>query len=145
MNREEMIRLHDRHNEEELNQGDLAVVDEIFAPNYVRHVIGMPDIVGPEAEKQFTSSLRAAFPDIHFTIEDCCVDGNKLFVRWRAEGTHEGEYMGIPATGKRVSVAGMAIHRIEKGQFQESWDMVDNLGMLQQLGVIPAPSKSAVN
>lgn len=137
MNREEMIRLHDRHNEEELNQGDLSVVDEIFAPNYVRHVTGMPDIVGREAEKQFVSALQAAFPDIHFTIEDCAVDGNKLFVRWKAEGTHQGEYMGISATGKPVTVAGMAIHRIENGQFQESWDIVDNLGTLQQLGVVP--------
>ncbi len=137
MNREQMIRLHERHNEEELNQGDLAVVDEIYAPSYVRHVIGMPDIVGREAEKQFASAVRAGFPDIHFTIEDCNVDGNKLFVRWKANGTHQGEYMGIPATGKPVTVAGMAIHRIEEGQFQESWDIVDNLGMLQQLGLVP--------
>lgn len=137
MNREEMIRLHDRHNEEELNQGDLSVVDEIFAPNYIRHVTGMPDIVGREAEKQFTSALRAAFPNIHFTVEDRAVDGNKLVVRWKAEGTHQGEYLGIPATGKPVNVGGMVIHRIENGQFQESWDMVDNLGMLQQLGVVP--------
>jgi steroid delta-isomerase-like uncharacterized protein len=137
MNREEMIRLHDRHNEEELNQGDLSVVDEIFAPGYVRHVTGMPDIVGREAEKQFESAIRAGFPDIHFTIEDRFVDGDRLFVRWSAQGTHQGEYLGIPATGKPVTVAGMVIHRIEEGQFQESWDIFDNLGMLQQLGLVP--------
>ncbi|MDX1616096.1 MAG: ester cyclase [Candidatus Promineifilaceae bacterium] len=137
MNREEMIRLHQRHNEEELNQGDLSVVDELFASDYVRHVTGMPDIVGREAEKQFTAAIRAGFPDIHFTVEDRRVDGNRLFARWTAQGTHRGEYMGIPATGRPVTVAGMVIHRIEEGQFQESWDIVDNLSMLQQLGLVP--------
>lgn len=137
MNREEMIRLHDRHNEEELNQGDLSVVDEIFSPNYVRHVVGMPDVVGREAEKQFASAIRAGFPDIHFTIEDRFVEGDKLFVRWTAKGTHQGEYMGVPATDKSVTVTGMVVHRIEEDQFQESWDIFDNLGMLQQLGLVP--------
>ena len=132
-----MIRLHDRHNEEELNQGDLSVVEEIFAPGYVRHVTGLPDVVGREAEKQFAAAVRAGFPDIHFKIEDRLVDGNRLFVHWTAKGTHQGEYMGIPATGKPVTVAGMVMHRIDEGQIQESWDIIDNLCMLQQLGVVP--------
>lgn len=137
MNREEMIALHERHNEEELNRGNLEVVDEIFAQNYVRHVVGLPEIAGREAEKQFAATVRTGFPDIHFTVKERIVEGDKVFVRWSARGTHQGEYMGIPATGKSMEVTGMVIHQMVSGQIQESWDCFDSLSMLQQLGIIP--------
>ncbi len=137
MNRADMIRLHERHNEEELNQGKLSVIDEIYVPGYVAHYAGMPDVNNLEQQRQFVISIRDAFPDIHFTVDNRFVEGDKVYVRWTARGTHLGEYNGIPPTGNQIEVSGMVIHRLVDGQFQESWECVDALGLGQQLGVIP--------
>ena len=82
---------------------------------------------------------RNAFPDIHFTIDEQIAGGDKVATRWTAQGTHKGELVGIPATGKSSTVTGIAVDRIVNGKIAESWGIFDRFGMMQQLGVIPVP------
>ena len=111
--------------EEMWNQGKLEVIDEVFPPS------------GIEGAKQIVTTFRTAFPDLHFTIEDQIAEGDKVTTRYTLTGTHTGEFMGIPPTGKQVTVTGMSISRIVDSKLVEEWDNVDTLGMMQQLGVIP--------
>src|SRR6266446_5250360 len=114
--------------EEALNQGNMAVVDELVSPNYVGHDPGFPQPVrGPEGLKQYVMVFRTAVPDTTVTIA----------VRHTYRGTHKGDLMGIPPTGKQITVTGIVIHRIADGKFVESWVNADNLGLMQQLGVVP--------
>ena len=123
--------------EEVYNQGNLDLIDEIYAADYVGHIAGSPDIYGPEGLKQFVSMSRTAFPDVQLTIEDQIAEGDKVVTRWSSTGTHKGELMGIPLTGVQVTVTGIRISRITGGKILEDWTSWDTLGMLQQLGVIP--------
>lgn len=84
---------------------------------------------------------RAAFPDVQSTIEDTIAEGDKVVTRWTARGTHRGALMGIPPTGKELTVTGMGILRIEGGRIMEAWGIFDQFGMLQQIGVIPTPGQ----
>ena len=128
-----------RVQEEAFNQGNLAVIDELVAADYVDHDLppGFPD--GPEGYKQLVAMYRAAFPDVQMTIEDVIADGDKVALRWTATGTHQGELMGIPPTNKQVTVTGMDINRLAGGKIAEHWGNFDQMGMMQQLGVIPSP------
>ncbi len=122
---------------EDFNQRNLARVDELFTPDYVYH--NPPTTLhGPEEFKQFLSLYLTAFPDARFTVEDELAEGDRVASRSTFHGTHQGEFMGIPPTGKPVTVTGIGIDRIVGGKFVEGWLNFDALGMLQQLGVIPA-------
>jgi steroid delta-isomerase-like uncharacterized protein len=137
------IAIHRRYHDEVINQGDLDLVDAIFTPDYVDHPFGGPDIQGPAGLKQFLGMFRQAFPDAQFTLEDRIVGDDRIAVRWTMHGTQQGEFQGIPPTGKVVTVTGMAIHRFEGDQIQESWDYFDALGLLQQLGAVPPSGPAA--
>ena len=130
--------------EEAFGQGNLAVLDEIIAPGQVNGgpgaLPGMPS--GPEGSKMLISAYRNAFPDLHFTIDEQIAEGDTVVTRWTAHGTHNGELAGLPPTGKPATVVGMGIDRVENGKIVESWGLFDQFGMLQQLGVIPAPAQS---
>jgi steroid delta-isomerase-like uncharacterized protein len=130
--------------DEAFGQGNLAVLDEIIAPDQVNGgpgaLPGMPS--GPEGSKMLISTYRNAFPDLHFTIDEQVAEGNTVVTRWTAHGTHNGEFAGIPPTGKTATVVGIGLDRVEDGKIVESWGLFDQFGMLQQLGVIPAPAKS---
>lgn len=127
--------------EEAFNAGRLDVTDEIVATDFVGHDPSLPEEVrGPSGVKELIAGYRAAFPDIHMTIEDQIADGDRVVSRWRATGTHQGELMGIPGTGKQATVTGVTIDRIEDGRIAENWNYWDTLGLLQQLGAIPAPA-----
>jgi len=125
------------------NQGKLEMIDEIYESNQVSYGLGVDLPAGQAGIRQFIAMYRVAYPDTHFTVEDQIAEGDKVATRWTAMGTHQGELMGIPATGKRVTVAGMTINRIVNDKIVESWNNFDALGQLQQLGVIPAPGESA--
>jgi steroid delta-isomerase-like uncharacterized protein len=86
---------------------------------------------------------RAAFPDLKITVEDQIAEGDKVVTRWTAEGTHDGDLPGLPASGRSSTVTGIGIDRIEGGKIVEAWGNWDTLGMLQQLGAIPAPAAAA--
>jgi steroid delta-isomerase-like uncharacterized protein len=120
------------------SDGKLSVADEIVGANYLNHNAVPGETPGREGLKAFVAHLRTAFPDLHFTVEEQIAEGDKVVTRWRATGTHRAEFAGIPATGKAVDVTAINIHRISDGQIQEAWLNWDALGMMQQLGVIPA-------
>ncbi|HJT14397.1 MAG TPA: ester cyclase [Dongiaceae bacterium] len=121
--------------EEVYNRGDLSVVDEVAASDLVIHASSQ-DIRGREGAKQYVATLRAAFPDLHFTIEDQIAEGDRVVTRWTARGTHRGEFQSVPATGKKIRLEGTDIDRMADGKVVECWAHVDELGLMQQLGVI---------
>jgi steroid delta-isomerase-like uncharacterized protein len=131
--------------DELFNQRNLAVVDELFAPDFVNHVrlvqvretAPPPFPPGPAHMKQLVTTLTTAFPDSHFTVEDTIVAGDKVVGRITWSGTHRGEFLGIPATGKAFKVSHIQIYRFAGGKAVEHWAVRDDLGMLRQLGLIP--------
>jgi len=110
------------------------VIDEIFAPTYVNHFTGET----PAALKQKVAAVRAAFPDVQVAIDDQMVEGDRVVSRWTARGTQEGDFMGAPATHKRMEQTGISIMRVQEGKIVEGWSRADELGLLQQLGLLPA-------
>ena len=126
-----------RNIEEVLNKGNLAVADEIQATNYVYHGSGGQEINGPEGFKQFITMFRTALPDFHCTIEDMVAEGDKVAHRLTLRGTHKGDLMGMAATGKQVTISAIVISRFAGGKEVEAWVNLDDLGMMQQLGVAP--------
>lgn len=131
-----------RRSYEAFNQRNWADYYELCTPDFVFHMASMT-IQGLEAYKQFLSMYLTAFPDLHFTIEDIIAEGDTVVVRQTARGTHQGDLMGIPPTGKQVTVSGIAISRIVNGKAVEDWFNGDDLGLLQQLGVVPAPGQAS--
>jgi steroid delta-isomerase-like uncharacterized protein len=127
---------HVRRGFEAVNQKNLAVFDELLTPDAVFH-FASTTMQGLEAYKQFLSVLFTAFPDLQFTIEDMIAEGDTVVVRYTTRGTHQGAFRGIAPTGKLVSGTGMFIDRIVNGKAVEQWFNSDDLGRLQQLGVIP--------
>ncbi len=127
--------------EELYNEGNLAVADEVMAADYVEHFPlppGWPS--GLEGLRQFVTMLRTAFPDFRYTIEDEIAEGDMVVIRLTASGTQRGEFMGIPPTGNRATWTEIHVCRIADGKLVEHWANLDQLGMMQQLGVIPSPS-----
>ena len=112
--------------------------DNYFSPELVNH--GLPPNMpqGLEGTKMFASMFFSAFPDTHIHIDDLLAEGDRVVTRWSAHGTHRGELMGIPPTGKTVNMSGIAIDRFEGGKSVEHWEIFDQMGLMQQLGVIPA-------
>ncbi len=124
-----------------ISAGDIDGFGEQLADDFVEH----EEIPGLEPTKEGVKQLfrmyRAAFPDLRLEPEDVLVSGDKAVARVRATGTHQGEFMGMPATGKRVDVQLIDITRFgDDGLAREHWGVMDALGMMQQLGAIPAPA-----
>jgi steroid delta-isomerase-like uncharacterized protein len=128
--------------EDVINPGNLARASELFAANYVDHAAppGFPP--GVEGFKMFFTAFRAAFPDLQYHIEDEIAEGNMVVQRAMAHGTMKGDFQGMPATGKSASWNEIHIVRFAGGQIVEHWANVDQLGMLQQLGLAPTPGQN---
>ena len=124
--------------EEVWNQGNVDILDELVASDFIIHA-PQAEIHGREGAKQYLAMLRGGFPDIHFTIEDQFADGGRVMTRWTARGTHKGAFQRIPPTDKQVRLAGTDIDRIANGKVVECWTSTDDLGLLQQLGVVAGP------
>ena len=139
MSTEENKAIELRFFEEVVNKGNLAVLDELLAPDFVDHSAPPGIAADREGYKQFFAMAHSAFPDFHSTLEDMFAEGDKVVQRFTASGTHKGEWMGIVPTGKQMTISGIAIHRITGGKIVEDWTNMDMLGALQQLGVVPAP------
>jgi steroid delta-isomerase-like uncharacterized protein len=121
-------------------EGNIGLVDELLAPDYVNHSPGMPDQpTGPEGVKAVVSMFRRGMPDLRVVIEDMIADGDKVAVRYTLEGTHAGELFGVPPTGRRLSIESITVERVSEGRIREHWRVTDTLDMMQQLGAIPAP------
>lgn len=125
------------------SEGKLEAMDEVVAAGAVAHDPGNPQYTGgSESAKGLVSMYRAAFPDIRFEVEDQIVEGVMVATRWTGIGTQSGDLPDIPATGRHSVVSGITIDRFEGGKVVESWTNWDTLGMLQQLGAIPAPEEA---
>ena len=126
--------------EEVWDLGDLDVLDEVISADFVGHRSGRPEDLGPEAVRQSVVALCAAFPDGKFTIEDMVAERDRVVVRFTGRATHKGEFRGIAPTGRQITITGIGIYRIAGGRIVERWENIDQLGLLQQLGAVPALS-----
>lgn len=124
---------------EAINAGDFALLESLVAPDGADHAVppGMPPT--RDSAIQFLTMFRAAFPDLHYTLEDVIAEGDRVVQRATASGTMKGEFLGMPATGKSATWSEIHIVRVKDGKIVEHWASVDQLGMLQQLGLAPAP------
>ena len=141
---EENKALARREVEEIFTQGKLDVADEIYASDFVDYDLVLPQTMnGPEEMKEYVAMYRSAFPDLRVTLEDQVAEGDKVVNRWTAQGTHQGEYMGVAPTGKEVEFAGMHISRInEEGKIAENWEVYDLMGLMRQIGAVSTPEQS---
>ncbi len=119
------------------NKLDFAVVDELISSDYDGH--SSADVHGPVGAKAIAFILRTAFPDFQFAIEDQIAEGDRVVTRWAGGGTHSGEFLGAPATGRYVTLTGITIFRIVDGKLRDGWTNEDLLGFMTQLGAIPQP------
>jgi steroid delta-isomerase-like uncharacterized protein len=121
-----------RRVEEELSRGNLDIVDDLFAPDFLSHTPSK-EVHGREEEKRLIASLRNAFPDLRFSIDDQIAEGDKVVTRWTATGTHKGEFVDTPPTGQEVTISGVYIDRVVDGKIKESWVISDRLAFLEQV------------
>jgi len=140
MSTDENKALFSRFREGFWNRGNVNLVDEVMAPEFVSHAGDAPGVpLDREGLKRRGTMMHGAFPDMKVTAEDLIAEGDRVVVRSSWSGTHTGELMGIPPTGKVVSVGVIDIVRIAGGKIVEHWGEMDMMGMMQQLGIIPAP------
>jgi steroid delta-isomerase-like uncharacterized protein len=125
--------------EEVWNLGRASAIDEMLASDGVVHGLG-PDLCGPAEFKPFHAAYRSAFPDITIQVDDVLSEGDIVAARWSCTGTHRGDSLGFMATSKRARFSGMTFVRVRGGKVVEGWNNFDQLGMLQQLGVVTLPT-----
>jgi steroid delta-isomerase-like uncharacterized protein len=124
---------------EVMNKGNFDVVDEIVHPNYI-YRSPEEELHGTEALKAFLAGYHAAFPDLRMAIDELVVADDKAVIFFTLTGTHEGELMGIPPTGKAMRAHGVVRSRFEDGRIVEEWEVLDQLAILTQLGVVSLPT-----
>ncbi len=127
--------------EEFWNQKNLSAADELMAADVVIH---MPtgEVVDLDGLKEFAEMWRGSFPDCHSTFEELIAEGDRVAERWTGRGTHQGELLGIPPTGKRVEVPGSVFYRIVNGKIVVFRGQLDMMSLMQQIGAIPAPEQT---
>jgi len=123
--------------EEAINQKNLDALNELVAEDFVEHIPFPGQGPGREGLRQVLSAFISAFPDIRWTLEEQIAEGEKVVSRFTMTGTHRGEFLGIPPTGKSVNIWGVVIDVVRSGKFSESRIIMDTLGLMQQLGTIP--------
>jgi steroid delta-isomerase-like uncharacterized protein len=130
-----------RREVEMFSTGDFSIADEIYSKDYVGHDPAKPEpIRGIEGAKEEAAGYRAAFPDLTLTIEQQVADGEYVATRWTASGTHEGDLEGIAPTGRSTTTSGISVTRIVDGKIVEDYTEWDALGLMTQLGAVPAPA-----
>ncbi len=129
--------------EELFNQGNLSLVEELIAPDFLNHEAPPGSNRGPESMRQLIRMLRTAFPDLHFTIEELVAEGDTVAGRVIMSGTHQGTFQGMPPTGRSFRQAQMHFVRFRDGKGVEHRAVRDDLGLMQQLGVIPTPGQAS--
>ncbi len=145
MSAEESKAIMRRYFEGAWEKGDVDLLDELLAPDYVNHTPATPDLsTGPEGVKAVVSMARNAMPDLRVVIEDMIAEGDKVATRYTFEGTHRGELFGVPPTGQRLSIKSFTMERVSDGRIREHWRVTDSLEMMQQLGVVPEPGQESV-
>jgi hypothetical protein len=125
-----------RYYEEIWNQGRLEICDELIAPDYVNNSAPLPGLP-PGPAGQLVATVRRAFPDLHYTMEDLVLGGGKAALRVTMRGTHRGEFLGVAPTGRTVEVQEIQIEHVRDGQIVAHWHQIDDLGLQRQLGLLP--------
>ena len=123
---------------QEMDNKNPVIFYDPFDPNFVGHFPGAPQPINREGHEQFAHAFYEAFPDLRHIIEDQIAEGDTVVSRITVRGTHKGDFRGTPPTGKEVEYSSATIHRIVGGKIVEEWVEADILGMMQQLGIIPA-------
>ena len=124
--------------DEIINAHNVARAEDFYDPNFVHHTLPPPFSPDLDGLKQYASEYFQAIPDLHVTIDSMIAEGDWVATSFTSHGTHQGELMGIPPTGKEFTFSGVFTSRIVDGRFVEDWSHADHLGLLQQLGVIPS-------
>ena len=125
--------------QELFSTGDLAAVDRYLDPAFVNHDPPFPGAPqGPEGMRQAAALFRRAMPDWHSDVDQLVAEGDTVVERFHATGTHRGELMGVPPTGRTLVLAGINVFRVEGDRIVERWGRLDELGLLRQLGLVPA-------
>ena len=124
---------------EAIKTGNFSLFSEVVTPNAIDNDPAPGQLTGPEGYVQFFTKMRNAFPDFKVEVDHMVTDDNNVAFAYTATGTHQGDFQGIPATGKPIKIRGMQISRFENGKMVERWGSSDELGMLQQLGVLHDP------
>lgn len=133
-----------RYYDEVLNQRKVNVLDELAVEDYVEHDPFPGQGNGRSDLKARAKLILGAFDPYRFIVEDAIGEADKVVVRWTATGTHSGNFMGIPPTGRQFTIAGIDIHAVRGGRMAEHWHVVDQLALMQQLGIIPQPEPLGV-
>ena len=128
---------------DEVNAGNLEVIDGLFADDFVEHEEFPGLEPTKEGVKKFFATWLAAFPDARMDPHEMVAEGDLVTARVTMTGTHEGEFLGMPATGKRIEVEAIDMIRLRDGRFTEHWGVMDAMAMMQQLGAIPEPQPAA--
>jgi steroid delta-isomerase-like uncharacterized protein len=126
--------------EEVFGRGNVAAIDELVAPDFVSHTFGFTED-GPAKLKAATERVHATLSDVRFTVEDVVAEGDRVAVRLTASATPTGEFMGVPAAGKRYTIGEMHFFRVREGRVAEHWHQHDALGLMRQLGALPTPNR----
>jgi steroid delta-isomerase-like uncharacterized protein len=125
------------------NQKDAAILDEVCTPDFVSHDPANPQVRSREDYKQWITGFFTAFPDLHFSLEDILAEGDRVAYRYTLRATHSGSWRSAAPTGKSITVTGISITRLRDGKSAELWSNTDALGLVQQLGLIPAPGQAS--
>ena len=111
---------------------NMALVDEVVSPRFTSH--DWPEgSTGPQAFRDYYAAMRSAVPDARYEVDDLIADGDRVAVRWRLLGTHEGDFGGIPASGRPITLKGIAIYRVADGKLMERWVVSDLHGLLEEI------------
>jgi steroid delta-isomerase-like uncharacterized protein len=122
---------------------NLAMADDLFTDDYRLHLSGVPAPADRATAKQIVAMFSMAFPDLRHTVDEMIAEGNTVAARWTVQGTHRGDFQGIATTGRQIKLSGTTVHHMADGKITETWLTVDNLDLLQQLGVIPRTGQAA--
>lgn len=136
MAREQNIEIQERWGKEVASGGDVDVLDELLAPDFVDHDPAPDQGPGIEGLKDFFRTFRTAFPDLEASVDEMTATDDHVAIRYTIRGTHEGDFMGIAPTGRRIEAAAMQLARFEGGKVKERWGLTDQLGILRQLGAV---------
>lgn len=133
---EEIKKIARKLMEDAWNNGSIEVVDQVLSPKCRFHDPAFPSLTGGiEAYRKHIQTCRAAFPDLKFTIDDTIAENNEVVFHWTVRGTHRGDFLGMPPTGKKAAVSGTSIHRLEKNMIVEIWSDWNVLTLMEQLGI----------
>ena len=120
------------------NAQDLDRAGQLLSPDFVRHDANLPEVVGPAAQRDFLRGVFSAFPDIHVQVQQLITQGDTIAARLVIQGTHRAEFLGVPSTGRRITMESVDIFRLQDEKIAEQWVLMNALGLMQQLGAIPS-------